>query len=134
MAYAQRLAVRIRNVLKMQVQDKGYEVQATLIKKQLNDGKNLSLTATSETSQKRSVIKIIVTEFDQEEWPMELGDNSQEKLDFISIETEETPLEERVEENNFINYDAGKYKVRTVSPTGLGGLLIIKECRAEKVM
>ncbi len=134
MAYAQRLAARIRNVLKMQVQDKGYEVQATLIKKQLNDGKNLSLTATSETSQKQAVIKIIVTEFDQEEWPMELGDNSQEKLDFISIETEGTPVEARVEENNFISYDAGEYKVRMVSPTGLGGLLIIKECKAEKVM
>lgn len=134
MAYAQRLATRIRNVLKMQVQDKGYEVQATLIKKQLNDGKNLSLTATTESSQKQASIKIIVTEFGQEEWPMELGDNSQEKLDFISIETESTPTEEQVEESNFISYAEGKYKVKTVFPTGLGGMLIIKECRAEKVM
>lgn len=134
MAYAQKLAARIRNVLEKQVQEKGYEVEVLLINKKQNDNEGLMLTSIEDAAESRNIIKIIVTEFDQEEWPMELGDNSRGTLDFIRIETENTPEGEQIMESNLLEYAGEIYHVVAVAPTGLGGLLIIKECKAEKVL
>lgn len=67
MAYAQKLAARIRNVLEKQVQEKGYEVEVLLINKKQNDNEGLMLTSIEDAAESRNIIKIIVTEFDQEE-------------------------------------------------------------------
>ena len=66
-------------------------------------------------------------------FPMPLGDNPEELLDFIRIEQDNAPVDERVEEGLLLEYDDKSYEIIMVSPTGLGGVLVIKECRAKKV-
>ena len=132
MAYAQNLAKRIQSVLKRQVQDKGYEVTAHLI--QTVGTETLSIMNFEDSPPlTKAPIKIVITQFDEAMCPMPLGDNPEELLDFIRIEQDNAPVDERVEEGLLLEYDDKSYEIIMVSPTGLGGVLVIKECRAKKV-
>lgn len=132
MAYAQNLAKRIQSVLKRQVQDKGYEVTAHLI--QTVGTETLSIMNFEDSPPlTKAPIKIVITQFDEAMFPMPLGDNPEELLDFIRIEQDNAPVDERVEEGLLLEYDDKSYEIMMVSPTGLGGVLVIKECRAKKV-
>ncbi len=133
MQYAERLAKRVKKVLYNQVQQKGYEIEVKLIQKQGNN-KKLSISDTSENNiSSFEYIKIILTSHDLEIYPMDIGDNPDDILDFISIENESQIKEKTVDEAKIIEYKNNSYIVTLVSPTTLAGQLIIKECRAKKV-
>ena len=132
MAYAQNLAKRIQSVLKRQVQDKGYEVTAHLI--QTVGTETLSIMNFEDSPPlTKAPVQLVITTLDEAMFPMPLGDNPEELLDFIRIEQDNAPVDERVEEGLLLEYDDKSYEIMMVSPTGLGGVLVIKECRAKKV-
>lgn len=134
MTYADKLAARVKNVLKRQVQDKGYEVDAVLSKKKGNIEK-LGISDTGEDTDIAfsNLIKIIITSHDVELFPMELGDNPDDILDFIWIGDESISTDKHVNEAMTLTYLDNEYTVTIASPTNLGTNLVIKECRAKKV-
>ncbi len=132
--YAEKLAIRVKNVLRRQVQEKGYEVDAILFQKE-GDADKLSISNTGMDSKVifSIPVKIIVTSHDIELFPMELGDNPDNTLDFIWIENENIQPEQKVNEGMMLRYLDNEYTITIASPTGLGNNLVIKECQAKKV-
>ncbi|WP_027416213.1 hypothetical protein [Aneurinibacillus terranovensis] len=132
---AVKLSYKVRKIIDKHIRQKGYETDATLEHPAtgVSNRNQLSITDTGQPVSEQIPIKIVVTAHDEMVFPMELGDNPNEILDFIVIEDEMTPDKERVKEGGILVYQGKRYTVTLAAPATLAGNLIIKECRGKLV-
>lgn len=97
-----------------------------------SDFDKLEICSDEESETIKSNIKIILSGHNQELFPMELGDNSDDFIEFSVFENDDTKDEQKVKESRFIIYNNEKYIVKKVFISSIGGSVFLKDCLARR--
>ncbi|UED70690.1 hypothetical protein [Brevibacillus sp. HD3.3A] len=135
---ALKLSNKVRRIIDRHIRQKGYEIEVELETVNPNNFTRNPLTIWDDGTEggepHKETVKIVVTGHDLEENSTPIGDNPDEVLNFISIETGTEPDERQIKEGRILQYNNKRYNILLVAPATLAGQLIIKECKAKAVI